>query len=477
VIALGYKKEPITRYFRTPARSDYFELDGEDVTRFREKPVDGDGLINRAFFILEPGVLEHMEADTTSWKRGPWNGWPPISSSQSIVTPRSGNEWIRSGISSCSRNSGPRARLPGKHGSKRMRILVTGHHGYIGSILVELLSAAGHEVVGMDSQLYDECTFGEDIPSGISSIHRDVRELSCSDLEGIDAIAHLAGVCNDPLGDLLPQTTFDINHTATVRLADLAKASGIHRFVFSSSCSVYGAAGQEWIDERSEVNPITPYAASKWNAECDLRRLAGSHFSPVFLRSATAYGFSPRIRFDLVLNNLTAHAFTSGKVLLKSDGMPWRPIVHIEDISRAFLAAIEAPIDVVHNEVFNVGITTENYRIREIAQIVEETVPGSCVEYAAGAGPDTRTYRVDCSKISHLLPNFKPQWTAHRGARELYEKYCQYGLLLEDFEGARYQRLAYLQSLIARGAIDGDLRWIVPISRAETSTAQSIRIG
>jgi nucleoside-diphosphate-sugar epimerase len=357
-----------------------------------------------------------------------------------------------------------------------MRILVTGHRGYIGSVLVDLLSAAGHDVVGIDSQLYDECTFGGDTPTAIATIHRDVRELSCSDLEGIDAIAHLAGVCNDPLGDLLPQTTFDINHTATVRLAELAKASGVRRFVFSSSCSVYGAAGEEWIDERSIPNPITPYAASKWNAECDLRRLAGSQFSAVFLRSATAYGFSPRIRFDLVLNNLTAHAFTSGKVLLKSDGMPWRPIVHIEDISRAFLAAIEAPIEVVHNEVFNVGITTENYRISDIAQIVGETVPGSSVEYAAGAGPDKRTYRVDCSKISLLLPNFKPQWTARRGARELYEKYSEHGLVLEDFEGARYQRLAYLQSLIARGAIDGNLRWIVPMARAETSAAQSIKI-
>jgi nucleoside-diphosphate-sugar epimerase len=356
-----------------------------------------------------------------------------------------------------------------------MRILVTGHQGYIGSVLVDLLNAAGHHVVGMDSQLYDECTFGKDTGSAISTIHRDVRELSRSDLEGIDAVAHLAGVCNDPLGDLLPRTTFDINYTATVRLAELAKTSGVRRFVFSSSCSVYGAAGQEWIDEQSNPNPITPYAASKWSAECELRRLAGAHFSPVFLRSATAYGFSPRIRFDLVLNNLTAHAFTSGKVLLKSDGMSWRPIVHIEDISRAFLASIEAPVEVVHNEVFNVGITTENYRIREIAKIVEETVPSSRIEYLVGASPDKRSYRVDCSKISRLLPNFKPQWTAQRGARELYEKYSEYGLLLEDFEGPRYQRLAYLQSLIARGAIDSDLRWIAPIAKA-ASGVQSIKI-
>ena len=356
-----------------------------------------------------------------------------------------------------------------------MRILVTGHRGYIGSVLVNLLSAAGHDVVGMDSQLYEDCTFGGDTPSRISTIHRDIRELSCSDLEGIDAIAHLAGICNDPLGDLLPEITYDINHAATVRLAKIAKASGVRRFIFSSTCSVYGAAGQEWIDEHSEPSPITPYAISKWNAEVDLRRLADAYFSPVFLRSATAYGFSPRIRFDLVLNNLTAHAFTSGKVLLKSDGMSWRPIVHIEDIGRAFVAALEAPVETVHNEVFNVGITTENYRIREIAQIVEETVPSSVVEFAAGAGPDKRTYRVDCSKISRLLPKFRPQWTARRGARELYGRYSEHGLLLEDFEGARYQRLAYLQSLMARGVIDGNLRWIPPTATLEMRTAQWLK--
>ena len=247
-----------------------------------------------------------------------------------------------------------------------------------------------------------------------------------------------------------------------MRLAKIAKASGVRRFVFSSSCSVYGAAGQEWIDEQSEPNPITPYGVSKWNAEIELSQMADGQFSPVFLRSATAYGFSPRIRFDLVLNKLAAHAFTSGKVLLKSDGMSWRPIVRIEDIGSAFVAAIEAPVETVHNEIFNVGITTENYRIREIAQIVEETVPGSRVEFAAGAGPDKWTYRVDCSKISRLLAKFRPQWTARRGARDLYSRYSEYGLLLEDFEGARYQRLAYLQSLMARGAIDGNLRWLVP---------------
>lgn len=349
-----------------------------------------------------------------------------------------------------------------------MRILVTGHRGYIGSLLVDRVIASGHDVVGVDTDLYEACTFGSDTLSRVPTIGRDIRELLPADLVGIDAVAHLAGVCNDPLGDLLPETTYDINHAATVRLAEIAKASGVGRFVFSSTCSVYGAAGQDWIDEESEPNPITPYASSKWKAECDLRRLADDSFSPVFLRSATAYGFSPRIRFDLVLNNLTAHAFTSGKVLLKSDGMSWRPIVHIEDIGRAFIAALEAPTEIVYNEVFNVGITTENYRVTEIAKIVEDTVPGSRVEYADGAGPDKRSYRVDCSKISRLLPNFKPQWTAMRGAIALYERCVEYGLTLEDFEGTRYQRLAYLQSLMDRGAIDGGLRWLVPVETLGT---------
>ena len=357
-----------------------------------------------------------------------------------------------------------------------MRVLVTGHRGYIGSPLVERLKLAGHEVVGVDIELYEDCTFGGNKDSGIATINRDIREVSRGDLEGVDAIAHLAGICNDPLGDLLPETTYDINHAATVRLAEIAKAAGVRRFVFSSSCSVYGAAGQEWIDEHSEPRPITPYGMSKWRAEIDLRQLADARFSPVFLRSATAYGFSPRIRFDLVLNNLTAHAFTSGKVLLKSDGMSWRPIVHIEDIGRAFVAALEAPVETVHNEIFNVGITTENYRIREIAQIVEATVPGSHVEFATGAGPDKRTYRVDCAKISRLLPKFRPQWTARRGVRELYNKYNEHRLLLEDFEGARYQRLAYLQSLMDRGAIDSKLRWVAPVEGFQTRSAQSSKI-
>ena len=341
-----------------------------------------------------------------------------------------------------------------------MKILVTGHNGYIGTILTGLLLEAGHEVVGIDSDIFVRCTFGRDTASTVPCIQSDIRELTVDRVKGFDAIAHLAGVCNDPLGDLLPETTFAINERATIQLAELAVRAGVPRFVFSSTCSVYGAARQDWVDETSPTNPVTPYGASKFFAEQGLLSLASDDFSPVLLRSATAYGFSPRIRFDLVLNNLMAYAFTSKRVFLKSDGMAWRPIVHIADISRAFLAAIEAPRDAVHCQVFNVGKTSENYRVREIAEIVRSTVPGSSLTYADGAGADKRSYRVNCSKIESVLPAFKPQWTALDGAKELFERYSEFGLAAEDFEGAQYQRLGYLKSLLERGFLDNTLRWL-----------------
>jgi len=325
--------------------------------------------------------------------------------------------------------------------------------------MMPLLIAANHEVVGLDTNLYEGSTFGEDPKRDFPEINKDVRDVEMADLEGIEAIIHLAGLSNDPLGDLNPELTYDINHRASVRLAEMAKQMGIERFIFSSSCSNYGAGVTDWLDESSAFNPVTPYGRSKVMVEQDVSKLADDNFSPTFLRSGTAYGVSPRLRFDLVLNNLAAWAFTTGLVYLKSDGTPWRPIVHIEDMSRAFLAALEAPRELIHNEAFNVGRSSENYQIRQIAQIVAETIPGSRVEFAEGASADKRNYRVNCDKIINTLPGYKPQWTAQKGAQELYAAYQKVGLELDEFEGPRYRRLQHIKSLMASGRLSENLRW------------------
>ncbi len=356
-----------------------------------------------------------------------------------------------------------------------MRVLITGHLGYIGTVLVPMAVKAGHEVVGFDSDIFERCTFA---PGGkiiqVPEIRKDIRDVEIADLVGFDAVLHLAGLSNDPLGDLRPNATFDINHKATVRLAEIAKTAGVKRFVYASSCSNYGSAGNDFIDETGAFNPVTPYGESKIKSEIDLGKLADENFCPTYIRAATAYGVSPRIRFDLVLNNLVAWALTTGQIYMKSDGSPWRPIVHIEDISRAYLAALHAPEDKVFNEAFNVGITGQNYQISELAEIVADVVPNCKIAYAPDAGPDTRCYRVNCDKIRNALPEFQPQWDARKGAEELYQAYLKIGLNLEEFEGPRYQRISHLKKLLDDGVLDGNLKHTAPRATVETQQPDQV---
>lgn len=336
-----------------------------------------------------------------------------------------------------------------------MDVLLTGHRGYIGCVLAPMLRAAGHRVTGLDSDLFGACDFGGgEIPA--PDIVKDVRDVTPSDLEGFDAVIHLAGLSNDPLGDLDPELTDEVNTRATLKLAALAKAAGVERFLFSSSCSNYGAAGEDWLDETSPLNPVTPYAVSKVRCEEGLDLLADDSFTPVYLRSATAYGMSPRIRFDLVANNLTAWAIATGHIRLKSDGSAWRPLVHAEDMAQAFVSALEAPRDLVHREAFNVGRNEDCMQIRDLANIVHEAIPEAEVTFSDERIVDTRTYRVDCSKITAL--GFRPRWSVRKGIEQLRDAFRAHGVSVQDFEGETYQRVAHIRGQIARGQLDSGLR-------------------
>ncbi len=341
-----------------------------------------------------------------------------------------------------------------------MRVLVTGHKGYIGTVLVKMLLDDGHDVLGLDSDLYRRCTYGEDFVH-VPEMIKDVRDVVKSDLEGkgIEAIIHLAALSNDLLGDINPEHTLDINWRASVNIAKLAKEVGIKRFLFASSCSMYGAAGDDILDESANFNPVTHYAISKVNTERDLRELADENFSPIYLRNSTAYGFSPRIRFDVVVNNLTAWAYTTGKIMMKSDGTPWRPLVHIEDISQAFITLMKAPKEKVHNQAFNIGINTENYQIREVADFVGKTVPDCKVSFADGASPDLRNYRVNFDKLHTTFPDAGLHWTVPKGIEQLYNEYKRIGLNADDYEGVQYKRIAHIKHLLANDELDDTLRW------------------
>jgi nucleoside-diphosphate-sugar epimerase len=340
-----------------------------------------------------------------------------------------------------------------------MNVLVTGNNGYIGSMLCDLLQKKGHSVIGFDTNYYEKCEF-ESSRNSLHQIIGDIRTISKHDLINVDSIIHLAALSNDPLGAFNPELTSEINYAATVRFAKLAKEMGICRFLYASSCSLYGVSGDQALTENVPFSPITAYAISKAKSEEGLSKLADNLFSPVYLRAATVYGIAPLLRTDIVLNNLVGWAFTTGKIKIMSDGTPWRPAVHVEDVSKAYIACLEAPLDLIHNEAFNVGQNKENYQIKTMANVVKKIVPGCEIEYTGMHGKDSRTYIVNFDKISTILAEyFKPTWDIEKGTRQLYEAYKAHGLTYEDFVGSKYIRIKRLKELVDQKLLDSNLSW------------------